>query len=65
VLIISKQWLQIADEILKDIRRGVTVIEGRGGYSGKKEHILYAVSPSGKSESSSDLFSILIRRPLS
>jgi uncharacterized membrane-anchored protein YitT (DUF2179 family) len=43
VLIISKQWLQIADEILKDIRRGVTVIEGRGGYSGKKEHILYAV----------------------
>ncbi|MBC8317148.1 MAG: YitT family protein [Desulfobulbaceae bacterium] len=43
VFIISSQWEKISQEILKDIRRGVTIIKGEGGYTRKEEHILYAV----------------------
>lgn len=43
VFIISSQWEKISEEILKDIRRGVTIIKGKGGYTGKEEHILWAV----------------------
>lgn len=43
VFIISSQWREISREILKDIRRGVTVLRGEGGYSGAEEHILYTV----------------------
>ncbi len=43
VFIISQQWEEISREILSDIRRGVTMIEGHGGYSGQREHILYTV----------------------
>lgn len=43
VFIISVQWQAIADEILKDIRRGVTILKGAGGYKRTEEHILYAV----------------------
>ncbi len=43
VLIISPEWKKISQEILKDIRRGVTIIKGEGGYSGKDENILYTV----------------------
>lgn len=43
VVIISPQWEMIAEEILKDIRRGVTIIKGEGGYLRNEEHILYAV----------------------
>jgi len=45
VFIISPHWEAISREILKDIRRGVTVIDGRGGFTGKEEHILYTVVP--------------------
>lgn len=45
VIIISSQWQKIAEEILKDIRHGVTIIKGEGGFSGKQEHILYSVIP--------------------
>ena len=45
VIIISPQWEAISQEILKDIRRGVTIIEGQGGFSGQPEHILYTVVP--------------------
>jgi uncharacterized membrane-anchored protein YitT (DUF2179 family) len=45
VFIISSHWEDIAAEILKDIRRGVTIVEGKGGFSGRKENILYAVVP--------------------
>lgn len=45
IFIISPHWEKISSEILKDIRRGVTVIEGRGGFSGKQEHIIYTVVP--------------------
>lgn len=43
VMIISKQWPEINREILRDLRRGTTVIPARGGYSGSEEHMLYAV----------------------
>ncbi|RJX27694.1 MAG: YitT family protein [Desulfurivibrio sp.] len=43
VFIISSHWEQIAGEILKDIRRGVTILEGEGGYTRQQEHILYTV----------------------
>jgi len=43
VFIISPRWEDISREILKDIRRGVTILEGKGGYSGQEEHILYTV----------------------
>ncbi len=43
VLIISPKWRQISDEILKDFNKGVTVIQGEGGYSRMEEHILYTV----------------------
>lgn len=45
VFIISPQWEKISQEILKDIRRGVTIIKGEGGYARNEEHILYAVVP--------------------
>lgn len=43
VFIISAKWQEISDEILKDIRRGVTIVKGTGGYKRTEEHILYAV----------------------
>ncbi len=43
VLIISPQWREIAKGIIDEIKRGVTVIQGEGGYSGQEEKILYTV----------------------
>lgn len=43
VFIISQKWEEIAQEILKDIKHGVTVLHGEGGYSKKEERILYTV----------------------
>jgi uncharacterized membrane-anchored protein YitT (DUF2179 family) len=43
VFIISSIWKDIAQGILKEINRGVTVLQGEGGYSGKEEKILYTV----------------------
>jgi uncharacterized membrane-anchored protein YitT (DUF2179 family) len=43
IFIISSCWEEISREILKDIRRGVTIIRGEGGYSRKEEKILYTV----------------------
>ena len=43
VIIISPEWQRIYGEILKDIRRGVTIIKGEGGYTGREEHIIYTV----------------------
>lgn len=43
VMIISKQWPEINREILRDLRRGTTVIPARGGFSGDEENMLYAV----------------------
>ena len=43
VFIISKKWREISKEILKDVQKGVTVINGEGGYSGVEKKILYVV----------------------
>ncbi len=43
VLIISPQWEEISQEIMEKIQRGVTIIGGRGGYTGREEQILYTV----------------------
>jgi uncharacterized membrane-anchored protein YitT (DUF2179 family) len=43
VFIISSKWEEISREIMKNIHRGVTVIDAKGGYSGQKLHILYSV----------------------
>ena len=43
VIIISPEWQKISQEILKDIRRGVTILKGEGGYTGNEEKILYTV----------------------
>ena len=43
VLIISGQWAKISEEILHRMNRGVTLLHGQGGYSGKAEKILYVV----------------------
>jgi uncharacterized membrane-anchored protein YitT (DUF2179 family) len=43
VFIISSRSEEIRGEILRQIRRGVTIIRGQGGYSGREEQILYTV----------------------
>jgi uncharacterized membrane-anchored protein YitT (DUF2179 family) len=40
IYIISDRSHQISDEILKNLQRGVTVLYGKGGYSGKDRQIL-------------------------
>jgi uncharacterized membrane-anchored protein YitT (DUF2179 family) len=43
VHIISPQWEVISREIMGQLQRGVTIIGGRGGYTGQEEQILYTV----------------------
>ncbi|MBN1105872.1 MAG: YitT family protein [Deltaproteobacteria bacterium] len=43
VFIISPEWERISREVMEKIRRGVTIIEGRGGYTGREMQILYTV----------------------
>jgi uncharacterized membrane-anchored protein YitT (DUF2179 family) len=43
VMVISKQWRTISDEIMSRMHRGVTVVQGEGGYTGQPMRILYAV----------------------
>lgn len=43
VFVISPHWGQISKGILQEIRRGATIIQGRGAYSGRDEQILYTV----------------------
>jgi uncharacterized membrane-anchored protein YitT (DUF2179 family) len=43
VLIISPEWEQIHRGILHEIRRGATILQGRGAYSNQPENILYTV----------------------
>jgi len=43
VTIISPQWKKISQEIMKELQRGVTILKGEGGYTGKDQHVLYAV----------------------
>ena len=41
--IISPNWESISRRILDEIQRGVTIIRGQGGYSGREQRILYTV----------------------
>ncbi|MEC5422479.1 YitT family protein [Virgibacillus sp. C22-A2] len=41
--IISSRSDEIAEKILKDMDRGVTVLDGRGSFSGEKRDVLYCV----------------------
>ncbi len=41
--IISDEWDKIKDRVLDEIDRGVTVIHGQGGYSGKEKEVLFCV----------------------
>ena len=43
VLIVSEHWEEISNEILKKERRGITILEGRGAYTGKGKNVLYTV----------------------
>jgi uncharacterized membrane-anchored protein YitT (DUF2179 family) len=43
VLIISPQWEKISKVIMENIHRGVTILNGRGAYTGTVENILYTV----------------------
>lgn len=43
VMIISREWRAIADEIIQRMNRGVTVVQGEGGFSGQPMRILYSV----------------------
>jgi uncharacterized membrane-anchored protein YitT (DUF2179 family) len=43
IMIISPQWKEISSEIMDRLQRGVTVVRGQGGYTGKEMHILYSV----------------------
>jgi uncharacterized membrane-anchored protein YitT (DUF2179 family) len=43
VTIISPKWNRISQEIMKELQRGVTILKGEGGYTGKDQHVLYAV----------------------
>lgn len=43
VLIISPKWKMISREIMDQIHRGVTIFDGKGAFSGEKNHILYTV----------------------
>ncbi len=42
-MIISSRWKEISRLINSDLNRGVTVVHGEGGYSGRQENILYTV----------------------
>lgn len=43
IMIISPQWQAISNEIMAHMQRGVTVVRGEGGYTGKEVRILYSV----------------------
>ncbi|MBN1539749.1 MAG: YitT family protein, partial [Candidatus Thermoplasmatota archaeon] len=43
VYIISDRWKPISDRILDEIQRGVTILHGRGGYTGNEKEVLFCV----------------------
>jgi len=44
VLIISHEWERISRAIMEQIQRGVTLINGRGGFTGEEIQVLYTVT---------------------
>lgn len=43
VTIISRRWQEINRLILEQIQRGVTILDGHGGYTGEEEKVVYTV----------------------
>ncbi len=43
VIIISNRWEKISGEILDRLHRGVTILHGKGAFTGRDEEILYTV----------------------
>jgi uncharacterized membrane-anchored protein YitT (DUF2179 family) len=43
VMVISPKWQEIAREIMDNMQRGVTIVDGEGGYTGQEQRILYSV----------------------
>jgi uncharacterized membrane-anchored protein YitT (DUF2179 family) len=43
VYIISPQWKEISQDIMEELQRGVTILKGEGGITGKDQHVLYTV----------------------
>jgi uncharacterized membrane-anchored protein YitT (DUF2179 family) len=43
VMVVSPQWQAIAREIMETMQRGVTIVNGEGGYTGQEQRILYSV----------------------
>jgi uncharacterized membrane-anchored protein YitT (DUF2179 family) len=43
VTVISRHWQEIARQIMDEMQRGVTVVNGEGGYTGQELKILYSV----------------------
>ncbi len=43
VMVVSPQWQEIAREIMETMQRGVTIVNGEGGYTGQELRILYSV----------------------
>jgi len=43
VMVVSPQWQEIAREIMDSMQRGVTIVNGEGGYTGQEQRILYSV----------------------
>ena len=43
LMIISPQWKEISQHIMDRLQRGVTVVRGQGGYTGKEMRILCSV----------------------
>ena len=43
VYVISPQWREISRQIIEELQRGVTILKGEGGYTGKDQHVLYTV----------------------
>jgi uncharacterized membrane-anchored protein YitT (DUF2179 family) len=43
IMIISSRWEELSRHIMEKLQRGVTIVEGEGGFSRQKLHILYSV----------------------
>jgi uncharacterized membrane-anchored protein YitT (DUF2179 family) len=43
IMIISSRWQEISQQIMDKLQRGVTIVQGEGGYTGQRLHILYTV----------------------
>ena len=43
VFIISPRWEEISRAIMEKVERGVTILNGRGGYSNQEQNVLYTI----------------------